>query len=283
MRFGMIYTIISPENKLLLEEGRKQGIEFERISDSEAVLPITQRQKDLPDIILQRSSSFTRTLYSTHYYEQAGSRVINSLHSQQICGDKAYTSTLLAKAGVPTPRTFVAFTPESAMKAVKELGYPCVIKPTVGSWARLVNRLNDRDAAEAVLESREVMGSAWQQIYYLQEHVNKPGRDIRAYLVGDEVICAIYRVATEKSGWLTNTGRGGKAENCQVTPELREIILKAGKIADEGIYGVDLMETGNGFVVHEINHTTEFRNSSAPTGVNIPAKMISWLKKQAKR
>jgi len=283
MRFGLIYTIITPENKLLIEEGKKQGVEFSRISDSEALLPITDRQKDAPEIILQRSSSFTRTLYTTHYYEQAGSRVVNSLRSQQICGDKAFSSTLLAKAGVPTPRTYVAFTTESALKAVEKLGYPCVIKPTVGSWARMVNRLNDRDAAEAVIESREVMGSAWQQIYYIQEHIEKPGRDIRAFVIGDEVVCAIYRISTEKSGWLTNTGRGGRAENCPITPELREIILKAASITDEGIYGVDVMESKNGFVVHEINHTTEFRNSIAPTGVNIPAKMISWLKKQGKR
>ncbi|VVB58175.1 Alpha-aminoadipate--LysW ligase LysX [Candidatus Anstonella stagnisolia] len=283
MRFGLIYTIITPENKLLIEEGKKQGVEFERISDSEALLPITHVQKDAPEVILQRSSSFTRTLYSTHYFEQCGSRVINSLRAQQICGDKAYSSTMLAKAGVPTPRTYVAFTAESALKAVEKLGYPCVIKPTVGSWARMVNRLNDRDSAEAVIESREVMGSAWQQIYYLQEHIEKPGRDIRAFVIGDEVVCAIYRISTEKSGWLTNTGRGGKAENCPITPELREIILKAAKITDEGIYGVDVMESKNGFVVHEINHTTEFRNSSAPTGVNIPAKMITWLKKQSKR
>ena len=157
-----------------------------------------------------------------------------------------------------------------------------MIKPTVGSWARMVNKLNDRDAAEAVIESREVMGSAWQQIYYLQEHIEKPGRDIRAFVVGDEVICAIYRISTEKSGWLTNTGRGGKAENCPITSELREIVLKAASITDKGIYGVDVMESKNGLVVHEINHTTEFRNSIAPTGVNIPAKMIAYLKQQAK-
>ncbi|MBS3069744.1 lysine biosynthesis protein LysX [Candidatus Micrarchaeota archaeon] len=282
MSFGLIYTIITPENKLLLEEAAKQGMKLERISDSEALLPITQAQKDAPDAILQRSSSFTRTLYTTMYYENAGSRVVNSLAAQHSCGDKAYASALLAKAGVPTPRTYVAFTPESAMKAVEKLGYPCVIKPTVGSWARMVNKLNDRDAAEAVIESREVMGSAWQQIYYLQEHIEKPGRDIRAFVVGDEVICAIYRISTEKSGWLTNTGRGGKAENCPITSELREIVLKAASITDKGIYGVDVMESKNGLVVHEINHTTEFRNSIAPTGVNIPAKMIAYLKQQAK-
>ncbi|MEM2962878.1 MAG: lysine biosynthesis protein LysX [Candidatus Anstonellales archaeon] len=280
---ALIYTILTPENKLLIEEGKKQGLEFERINDNQAILQLTQQPTTVPETILQRSSSFTRTLYLTHYFETHGSWVVNTFFSQQVCGDKAYCSTLLAKAGVPTPRTFLAFSQESAMKAIDNLGYPCVIKPTIGSWARLVHRINDRDAAEAVLECREVMGSAWQQIYYVQEHINKPGRDIRAFVVGDEVICAIYRISTEKSGWVTNTGRGGKAENCPLTDELEEICLKAVGILDEGIYGIDIMETDAGYVVHEINHTTEFRNSIAPTGVNIAEKMISWIKQKSKQ
>ncbi|MBM3228859.1 lysine biosynthesis protein LysX [Candidatus Parvarchaeota archaeon] len=288
MELGMVYTIITAENKLLLEEGKKQGVEFARYNDSELLMPVTdvsvaKNKSALPEMVLQRSSSFTRTLYTTLFFEAAGSRVVNSLRTQQICGDKAYSSALLAKAGVATPRTFVSCSKESAMQAIDSLGYPCVIKPTIGSWARMVNRINDRDAAEAILESREVLGGPWQQIYYLQEHIDKPGRDIRAFVVGDEVIAAIYRISTEKSGWLTNTGRGGRAENCPVTGQMREIILRAVSIVDKGIYGVDLMESKEGgFVVHEINHTTEFRNSITPTGVNIPGKMIEWLKKEAK-
>jgi len=209
--------------------------------------------------------------------------MMNSYDAARICGDKMLTSIELAKAGVPTPRTYVALTPETARQAAGKLGFPLVMKPTTGSWARMVHKINDRDALDAALESREEMGSPSQKVYYLQEHIKKPGRDLRAFVVGNEVIAAIYRHSTEKSGWLTNTSRGGTASNCPVTPELRELSLKAVSFLDEGIYGVDLMESANGMVVHEVNHTTEFRNSSPVTGVDIGDKMIEYFIKRAKR
>ena len=147
----------------------------------------------------------------------------------------------------------------------------------------MVQRINDADALDAAIESREEMGNPWQKVYYLQEHVNKPGRDIRAFVIGDEVVGAIYRHSTEKSGWITNTGRGGTASNCPLTPEMRELCLKAAAITGEGIYGVDLMETGNGMVVHEVNHTTEFRNSSPVMGVDIAEKMVDYIIRRAKQ
>lgn len=279
MRMGLIYTILSLENKLLMQEAGKMGIELERITDSELDLEITDPKKNY-DLVYQRSISYTRSLWSTGYFENAGVHVVNTLRSQHICGDKALTSQLLAKQGVKTPRTIMAFSAEKALQAIERLGYPCVIKPVVGSWARMVNKINDRDSAEALLESREEMGNPWQKIYYIQEYVNKPGRDIRAFLVGDEVICAIYRTSGH---WVTNTARGGVTSNCRVTEELNEAVLNAGKILDDGIYGVDLMEHDDELMVHEINHSVEFRNSIAPTGVNIPGKILDFLQSQSKR
>jgi len=283
MRLGLCYTIISAENKMLIDSAKKRGVELERIVDGEALLAITERKARECDVILQRSVSYSRSQALTYYFEQQGSLVLNSYESSAICGDKMLCSIRLAKAGVPTPKTYVAFTPETAKQAAAKLGFPLVIKPVLGSWARMVHKINDRNALEAALESREEMGNPWQKIYYLQEHIDKPGRDIRAFVVGDEVVAAIYRHSTEKSGWITNTGRGGTASKCEVTPELRELCLKAASIVDEGIYGVDAMESGNGMVVHEINHTTEFRNSSQPTGVDIGDKMMEYFIRRAKR
>lgn len=279
MRIGLIYTILSVENKLLLQEAEKKGIELERVVDSELNLEITNKLKE-HDLLYQRSVSYTRSLWSTQYFENAGVAVINTFRSQQICGDKALTSQLLAKQGVNTPRTIVAFSEEQALQAIEKLGYPCVIKPVVGSWARMVNKINDRDSAEALLESRKEMGNPWQKIYYIQEYVDKPGRDIRAFLIGDEVVCAIYRTSEH---WVTNTARGGTTSNCEVTDELKETVLSAAKLLDPGIYGVDLMEQDGKFTVHEINHSVEFRNSIKPTGVNIPEKMIEFLQQYSKR
>ena len=283
MRIGICYTIISAENKLLIDAAKRRGVELQRVVDGEALLPITESSERGLDVLLQRSVSYSRSLCATYYYERLGTEVINSYNAARVCGDKMLCSIELAKAGVPTPRTYVAFTPEMARRAAAELGFPIVMKPVMGSWARMVHKINDAEALDAALESREEMGNPWQKVYYLQEHVDKPGRDMRAFVVGNEVIAAIYRHSTEKSGWITNTGRGGTASKCDVTPELSEICLRAVKTVGEGIYGVDLMESKNGLVVHEINHTTEFRNSIAPTGVDIADRMVEYVIAKAKR
>ncbi|MCP4648376.1 MAG: lysine biosynthesis protein LysX [bacterium] len=281
MRIGLIYTLLSKENKLLQKEAAEKGITLERMVDSDFDLEITKSKKQDYDLIYQRSVSYTRSLWATQYFENEGVQVINTLNSQRLCGDKALTTQLLAKQGVKTPRTCVAFSEEKALEAIETLGYPCVIKPVVGSWARMVHRINDRHSAEALIEARREMGNPWQKIYYVQEYVNKPSRDIRAFLVGDEVIGAIYR---HSEHWITNTARGGSVANCPVTDELRETVLSAGKILDPGIYGVDLMECEDGsLTVHEINHSVEFRNSIEPTGVNIPGRILDFLVSYAKR
>jgi [lysine-biosynthesis-protein LysW]--L-2-aminoadipate ligase len=268
---------------MLFDSARKRGVELFRLVDSEATLEITGGSKFEYDAVLQRSVSYSRSMYMTYLLEKMGSLAINSYDAARICGDKAICSTELARAGVPTPKTYLAFTPESAREAAKKLGFPLVIKPVMGSWARMVQRINDHDALEAAIESREEMGNPWQKIYYLQEHIDKPGRDIRAFVIGGEVIGAIYRNSTEKSGWITNTGRGGTASNCPLTPELRELCLKAVSFLDEGVYGVDLMETGSGFTVHEINHTTEFKNSSPVIGIDIADKIMDYAISRAKK
>jgi [lysine-biosynthesis-protein LysW]--L-2-aminoadipate ligase len=283
MKLALCYTIVSVENKMLLDSAKKRGVEVGRIVDGEALLAITGNGKKEYDAILQRSVSYSRSQALTYYFERQGTLMLNSYDAARICGDKMLTSLELARAGVPTPRTYVALTPETARQAAEKLGFPLVMKPTTGSWARMVHKINDSDALDAALESREEMGSPSQKVYYLQEHVEKPGRDLRAFVVGGEVIAAIYRHSTEKSGWITNTGRGGTASKCEVTPELRELSLKAVSFLDEGIYGVDLMESANGMVVHEVNHTTEFRNSSPVTGVDIGDKMMEYFISRAKR
>ncbi|MFH0817531.1 MAG: lysine biosynthesis protein LysX [Candidatus Micrarchaeota archaeon] len=282
MQLALLFTILTPENKILLDSARKRGIELARIQDSEMLMELTGGKKEFEGV-LQRSSSYARTLYTSFYLEQFGTFVCNPYEVHRKCGDKFLASTLLGKAKVPTPRTFGAFTPEKATEAAKNLTFPVVMKPVFGSWARLVHKLNDREALEAELESREEMGHAFQKVYYLQEHVNKPGRDIRAFVIGTECVAAIYRNSTEKSGWITNTGRGGTASNCPVTSELREIALKAASVFGEGIYGVDMMESERGLLVHEVNHTTEFRNSVEPSGVDIPGKMLDYFVSKVRR
>jgi len=181
---------------------------------------------------------------------------------------------------VPAPKTRVAFTPEAALEAVEELGYPVVMKPLIGSWGRLVSKVNDRESAEAIVEHKDVLGNYLHSIYYVQEYIPKPGRDIRGFVVGDETICAIYRYSDH---WITNTARGGRAENCPVTPELNEICVRAARAVGGGIVAIDVLERDGELLVNEVNYTMEFRNSIDTTGVNIPAKMIDFVLEVAKR
>jgi len=186
----------------------------------------------------------------------------------------------LEQAGVPTPRVKVAFTPESAMKALDQLGYPAVLKPAIGSWGRLLSKVNDREAAEAVLEHKKILGSYHHSIFYIQEYVAKPQRDIRAFVVGEETICAIYR---RSAHWITNTARGGETSNCPVTPDLNRLCVDAANAVGGGVLAVDVLEDPErGLLVNEVNYTMEFRNSIKPTGVDIPDRIVDYVLQAAR-
>ena len=274
MKLALLCSRIRVEEKLLIAELDRRGVAYDRIDDGELALRFDRRNFDY-DTVFERSISFGRTLYTLQTLESWGVRCVNAANVVATCGDKALTHIALERAGVPLPKTALAFTPESAIAAIEELGYPAVIKPVVGSWGRMVARVNDRDAAEAVLEDRATLGSWQQQIFYVQELVRKPGRDIRAFVVGDEPICAIYRTSDH---WITNTARGGKASNCPVNGAVGEIALQAARAVGGGILAVDLVEDHDGrLLVIEVNHTMEFRNSIDTTGVNIPGRMVDYV------
>jgi len=265
------------EEKLLMEEAARRGIEVVKVDSRQLVMDLDGKYDF--DVLLERDVSHSRALYALNLFQNSGVKTINTYDVALVCGDKVATSKALRDAGVPTPDVKIAFTPQSALRAIEEMGYPVVMKPVVGSWGRLLAKINDRDAAEALLEHKEHLGSYYHSIFYIQKYIKKPGRDIRAFVVGDETICAIYRTSEH---WITNTARGGKASNCPVTPELNKLCLRAAKAVGGGVLAIDLMETPDGLTVHEINYTIEFRNSIAPTGVNIPAKVIDYVIKVAK-
>jgi [lysine-biosynthesis-protein LysW]--L-2-aminoadipate ligase len=226
-------------------------------------------------VVLERSLSYGRGLYATQVLNAWGIPTVNRAEVAATCGDKLATSARLQAADVPQPHVRLAFTPEAALAAIEELGYPVVLKPVIGSWGRLVSKVNDRQAAEAVLEHREVLGNYQQQIYYIQQFVKKPGRDIRAFVVGDETIAAIYRTSPH---WITNTARGGVATNCPITAELNTLCVKGANAVGGGVVAIDVLEDPDrGLLINEINHTMEFHSSVTPTGVDIPGRIIDYV------
>ena len=279
MRIGILCSLIRKEEKLLFDEFRARGLEFERIDDRELILDLHRRRWDY-DVILERCINHARALHTLKYLNDCGVKTVNTYEVASTCGDKLLTTMALIKHGVPTPRVFIAYTPESALQAIERLGYPVVLKPAVGSWGRLLSKVNDRDAAEAILEHKETLGSYHHSTYYIQEYIDKRGRDIRSFVVGDETICAIYRTSPH---WITNTARGGVATNCPITPELTEVSVGAAKAVGGGVVAIDVFETPSGLMVNEVNYTMEFRNSIDTTGVNIPAKVVDYVLEVGRR
>jgi [lysine-biosynthesis-protein LysW]--L-2-aminoadipate ligase len=273
---GVLLSRVRVEEKLLIGELEKRGVEIARFDDRELVLDLSRPDPAMLrcDVVLERAINHLRALYTLKVLNDWGVPTVNTYEVANTCGDKLLTTAALEQHGVPTPRTLVAYTPESALAACEELGYPVVMKPAVGSWGRLLARVNDRDAAEALLEHKVTLGSFHHGAFYLQEYVNKPGRDIRSFVVGGETICAIYR---DSPHWITNTARGGAASNCPVTDELDHLSRAAARAVGGGVVAIDLFESERGLLVNEVNYTMEFRNSIDTTGVNIPGRFADYV------
>ena len=207
--------MLTPENMALKSAVEASGAELSLIRDEQTAFNLSGDSTfSSLSVLLARSSSFTRSLYLSQLAESAGVLTINSSKAQSLCGDKALTSAFLLKKGIPTPKVLLAFSPSAALQAVEAIGYPCIIKPPVGSWGRMVCKINDKHAAEAVVSLKDHLGHYTDKVYYVQEYVDKPQRDIRVFVVGDEVVFSIYRKIspTSTSSFITNLNHGGTAE-----------------------------------------------------------------------
>jgi [lysine-biosynthesis-protein LysW]--L-2-aminoadipate ligase len=254
-------------------------VELIKIDDREVFFDLHKNSFDI-DVIIERCVNHSRALHAMKIFSDHGIPTVNAPEVGEICGSKFLTTQALIKAGIRTPRCFLAFTPESALAAMDQLGYPCVIKPTTGSWGRLISKINDRDAAEAILEHKQILGSYHHSIFYIQEYIEKNGKDIRSFVVGDQCIAAIYRHAEH---WITNTARGGRSANCPIDKELFEISVRAANACGGGVVAIDVFETDQGYSINEVNYTMEFRNSIDVTGVNIPAKVVDYVLEVGKK
>lgn len=255
-------------------------MEVDRIHDRDLVFDLERPDFPRVDIVLDRGLIHSRAEYTLRLLESWGVPVVNSYNATRLCDNKFLTNMAMIENDVPTLRTMLAYTPESALRAIERLGYPVVLKPNTGSWGRLLAKINDREAAEAVLEHKEVLGSYHHSIFYVQEYVDKPGRDIRVFVVGDQAIAASYRSSEH---WITNTARGGSSIACPITPVIEELALKAAKCVEAEIAGVDLVETKDGYKVIEINVGAEFHGLIETTDRDIADEIVAFLLDRAKR
>lgn len=281
LKIGVLYSRVRVEEKWIFAAMEKRGIDYERLDDRAISFDLENPEPWRAfDAVLERSISYTSGLYALRLLNSFGIPTVNTAAVAEVCGDKLTTSAMLAKAGVPQPRNVVAFTPEAALEAIEVFGYPVVLKPVVGSWGRLLAKINDRDAAEAVLEHKATLGSVQHSVFYIQEFIKKPGRDIRAIVIGDRVLTAMYR---KSEHWITNTARGGEGELCPITPEIEEMCLKATAAVGGGVLAVDLIEhTERGYLVNEINHTMEFHTMQPVSGIDIAGEIVEYTVKMAR-
>jgi [lysine-biosynthesis-protein LysW]--L-2-aminoadipate ligase len=281
LRIGILLSHVREEEKRLFTAFSKRGVEPIRLHDRRLTFEITALDRPQPqplDVVLDRCMAHSRANVSLEVFEALGVATVNSSHSAATADDKVATSLALAKAGVPSLRTFVAFDNESALEVLETLGYPAVLKPVTGSWGRLLSKVNSPVAARALLEHKKALGSYHHAMYYIQEYVDKPGRDLRILVVGDDVMGASYRSADH---WVTNVARGAVSTPCEVTPEIYDLSLRATRAIGAEIAGVDLVETPDGLKVIEVNTGAEFKGLSRTTETDIPGAIADHLIKRA--
>ncbi|MBN1538096.1 MAG: lysine biosynthesis protein LysX [Anaerolineales bacterium] len=276
MKIGVLYSHVRIEEKWIFGAMDKRGIEYDRLDNRTIHFDLNNpSQWQQYDAIIERSIGYNNGLYALRILNTFDVPTVNTARVAEICGDKLITSAILSRSGIPQPHNLTAFTPEAALEAIETLGYPVVLKPVVGSWGRLLAKINDRDAAEAILEHKATLGSVQHSIFYIQEYIEKPGRDIRAVVIGDRLIAAMYR---KSEHWITNTARGGQGELCPVTPEIEELALRAAKAVGGGVLAVDLVEhPERGMIVNEINHTMEFHGLQPVSGVDIAGEIVEYV------
>ena len=275
MKLGVLYSRVRVEEKWIFEALERRGIAYDKIDDRKAAFQLANPGSwQEYDVVLERSLSYKNGLYACQVLNAWGIPTVNMAQVAATCGDKLVTSAVLHQAGIPQPQVWVAFTPEAAIEIMEEIGYPVVLKPVVGSWGRLLAKVNDRDAAEAILEHKETLGSFQHSVFYIQEYIKKPGRDIRSFVIGDRTVCAIYRSSEH---WITNTARGGKADICPVTPEINDLSVRAANAVGGGVVAIDLLEDPErGLLINEVNHTMEFHSTVPLTGVDIPGMIVDY-------
>ena len=276
LKIGVLYSRVRVEEKWIFGALEKRGIDYDRLDDRAIHFDLTKPEPwQQYDAVLERSISYNSGLYALRLLNAFGVPTVNSAEVAEICGDKLMTSAALAREGIPQPHNATAFTTEAALEAIEAFGYPVVLKPVVGSWGRLLAKINDRDAAEAVLEHKSTLGSVQHSVFYIQEYIEKPGRDIRVIVIGENVLTAMYR---KSEHWITNTARGGEGELCPLTPEIEDLSLRAAQAVGGGVLAVDLVEhPARGLIVNEINHTMEFHTMQPLSGIDIASEIVDYV------
>lgn len=271
---AVLASRVRVEERLIFQALTRRGADFEVVDTRGLAVPLDGGPLPYRGA-LSREISHVRNSYATRLFEHLGVLTVNSSAVINLCGDKLLTTMALREAGIPTPRAMVGLSPEAALAALPGFGFPAVVKPLVGSWGRLAARLPDEETAEAILEHRSAFPGPQHKITFVQEYVAKPGRDIKAYVLGGEVVGAIYKVSEH---WRTNTARGGRAEPCPLTDPLVKVLTATADAIGDGVLGIDVMEDREGnLLVNEVNHTPEFHGAVEVLDADLVGRYVDYV------
>jgi RimK family alpha-L-glutamate ligase len=203
-----------------------------------------------------------------HALVERGVLCVNSPRAIERTIDKFLASALLARAGVPTPRTIACERVGDALAAFEELGGDVIVKPLFGAMGAGMTRVDDADVAYRVFHALAVE----RAVYYLQETL--PGdRDLRAFVVGGRVLAAIERIGP---GWRKNVARGAEAHATELTAEQERLCLDAAAALGVDYAGVDLL----GEHVLELNGIPGWHGLQKATGAHVAAALVTHMESQ---
>jgi [lysine-biosynthesis-protein LysW]--L-2-aminoadipate ligase len=268
----IFYSRLRMEEKALYKAAQAHAAEVDFRDVGGCVWPDDFKNTKSGDVALCRCVSQTQNIALTQLLEGRGVRVINPSATMLLCGDKIATAALLDRIKIPQPEWRVASSPEAAVKAAEYLGYPVVFKPAAGSWGRLLAKISDREACEAIAEHKEHLGPA-HSVFFIQKYVEKGGFDLRAVMIGGRVVTLMKRSSVH---WITNTARGATPEPFLMDSSLENLLKRTAEAIGGDFLAVDVFGTPAGWIVNEVNGQPEFHGSVAATGVDVGKLMIDY-------
>jgi RimK family alpha-L-glutamate ligase len=212
----------------------------------------------------------TRRISMVEHLELSGVRVVNPGYPFRRARDKYSTQYVLAKAGLPVPTTFTTESMERAFRRSVEMK-ETVYKPILGSMGKGSLKFDDPDIAFNAWKMLSRLG----QPLIVQEYIRNPGRDIRIFVVGDEVIGTVYKYGVPGQ-WKTNVAQGGRMVDEEVPEDIVELGMRATKVMGLDYAGVDIMESERGPVILEVNGAPGWQALKVASGVNVAEKIVRY-------
>jgi [lysine-biosynthesis-protein LysW]--L-2-aminoadipate ligase len=261
---AVLASRVRSDEKRIFTALRRRGVPYVQLDTRDLRMADTPVGAPRYRAVLNREISLNRAVYAARSLEILGLPMVNTASAIEICGDKWRTSLQLRRHGVATPDSCLALSPQAALEAMRELGFPVVVKPLTGSWGRLVTPVRDQATAEIVLDYIAALPGPQAHLVYLQRLVAKPDRDLRVIVIGDQAVGAIYR---RSDRWRTNIALGGQPVACPLTEQLAQLATAAARAVGAAVAGVDLIEGTDGqLTVLEVNSGVEFGGFSQAHG-----------------